>query len=284
MVDSSRVGRLIRHLLLVAAVGVIAFPVYVSFVASTHSLDRIMSVPMPLTPSLQLLDNYHRAMTEGPRIGGERNLNVFRMGLNSLIVAVGITLGKIATALLAAYALVYFRFPGRSIVFALVFVTLMLPVEVRILPTYAVVASLRLLNSYAGLIIPLIASATATFMFRQFFRSVPDELTEAAIVDGCGPLRFFAMILVPIARTSIAAMAVIQFIYGWNQYLWPLLITTKPKFYTILIGISRMLQVGDHQAEWHIIMASAILAMLPPLFVIVSMQRQFIAGMIEREK
>jgi sn-glycerol 3-phosphate transport system permease protein len=199
-------------------------------------------------------------------------------------MALGIAFGKIAISLLAAFAVVYFRFRFRTFFFWTIFLTLMLPVEVRILPTYKVVSDLGLLNSYVGLTLPLIASATATFLFRQFFMAVPDELAEAARVDGAGPLRFFIDILVPMSRTSIAAMFVILFIYGWNQYLWPLLITTEEKYYTLLIGINRMLAVGDQQAEWQIIMATTLLAMTPPVLVVVFMQRLFVRGMTETEK
>lgn len=206
------------------------------------------------------------------------------MMLNSLIMAIGISFGKIFISLLAAFAIVYFKFRFRMFFFWLIFITLMLPVEVRILPTYKVAADLNLLDSYSGLIFPLIASATATFLFRQFFMMIPDELCEAHRVDGGGPIRFFFDILLPMSRTSIAALFVILFIYGWNQYLWPLLITTDESYYTLLIGIQRMLAVGDQQAEWNIIMASAMLAMIPPVLVVIFMQKQFVKGMTETEK
>jgi sn-glycerol 3-phosphate transport system permease protein len=199
-------------------------------------------------------------------------------------VALGIAFGKILISILAAFAVVYFRFPLRKTFFWLIFITLMLPVEVRILPTYKVVADLHMLDTYSGLIIPLIASATATFLFRQFFMTVPDELAEAARVDGAGPMRFFWDILLPMSRTSIAALFVILFIYGWNQYLWPLLITTDQSMYTTLIGINRMLAVTDDQAQWQVIMATTMLAMLPPVAVVVFMQRMFVRGMTETEK
>jgi sn-glycerol 3-phosphate transport system permease protein len=227
------------------------------------------------------LENYGRALAVGPRDVGA---TVATMMLNSLIMALGITIGKIAISLIAAYAVVYFRFRFRMFFFWLIFVTLMLPVEVRILPTYEVAAGLNLLDSYPGLIFPLIASATATFLFRQFFMTVPDELCEAVRIDGGGPMRFFFDILLPMSRTSIAALFVILFIYGWNQYLWPLLITTDESYYTVLIGIRRMLDVGEGQAEWHIIMASAMLAMIPPVLVVIFMQKQFVKGMTETEK
>ena len=199
--------------------------------------------------------------------------------LNSLIMALGVCVGKIAISIIAAYAVVYFRFPLRMFFFWMIFMTLMLPVEVRIVPTYQVVASLGMLDSYSGLIVPLIASATATFLFRQFFLSVPDELTEAARIDGAGPVRFFIDILLPMSRTTIAALFVIQFIYGWNQYLWPLLITTKESFYTVVMTLSRQVNTVDAAPSWNWIMAMAMLAMLPPVLVVVFMQRQFVKGL-----
>jgi len=199
-------------------------------------------------------------------------------------MAVAIALGKIAISIIAAYAVVYFKFPLRMTFFWMIFITLMLPVEVRILPTYEVVAGLGLLNSYAGLTIPLIASATATFLFRQFFLTVPDELAEAARIDGAGPLRFFRDVLLPLSRTSIAALFVIQFIYGWNQYLWPLLVTTNEDYYTVVMGISRMVNVVDAAAKWNLVMAVTLLALIPPVIVVVIMQRQFVKGLVETEK
>jgi sn-glycerol 3-phosphate transport system permease protein len=266
---------------LILGVVIIAFPIYVAFVASTHELQALLRSPMPLLPGGSLIDNYTQALTQGAKAVGAP---VWLMMVNSLVMALGITIGKIAISLLAAFAIVYFRFRFRMLFFWMIFITLMLPVEVRILPTYKVVAGLDMLNSYPGLIIPLIASATATFMFRQVFLAVPDELTEAARIDGAGPLRFFWDILIPLSRTNIAALFVILFIYGWVQYLWPLLITTDENLYTILIGINRMLAVGDAQAEWHIIMATTILAMLPPVAIVIFMQRLFVKGLVETEK
>ena len=228
-----------------------------------------------------MIENYGKALGVGPRDVGA---TVGTMMLNSLIMALGIALGKIAISLTAAYAIVYFKFRFRMFFFWMIFITLMLPVEVRILPTYKVAADLKLLDSYPGLILPLIASATATFLFRQFFMTVPDELCEAVRIDGGGPIRFFFDILLPMSRTSIAALFVILFIYGWNQYLWPLLITTDESYYTLLIGIKRMLDVGEGQAEWQIIMASTMLAMIPPVLIVIFMQKQFVRGMTETEK
>lgn len=270
------------HAVLVLGVLVVAFPIYVTFVASSHSLQGVVQSPMPLVPGDHLIDNYALALGRGAAV--LQSAPVARMMFNSLVMALGITFGKIAISIVAAFAIVYFKFPLRMFFFWLIFITLMLPVEVRILPTYKVVSDLGMLDSYAGLTIPLIASATATFLFRQFFLTVPDELAEASRIDGAGPMRFFWDILLPLSRTNIAALCVILFIYGWNQYLWPLLITTDETMLTIVIGINRMLAVGDDQAEWQLIMATTMLAMLPPVAVVVLMQRLFIKGLVETEK
>jgi sn-glycerol 3-phosphate transport system permease protein len=201
----------------------------------------------------------------------------------SLVTAVVIAVGKIAISLLSAFAIVYFRFPAKGIVFWMIFITLMLPVEVRIGPTYKVVSALGMLNSYAGLTIPLIASATATFLFRQFFLTVPDELVEAAPMDGASPMRFFWDVLLPLSKTSIAALFVIQFIYGWNQYLWPLLVTTNENMYPVVLGIKRLI-AGEAYTEWNVVMATAILAMLPPALVVILMQKWFVKGLVDTEK
>ena len=270
----------LTHVILLLGCLLIAFPIYTTFVASTHSLEAITS-SFPFLPGRHLLANYHQALTAG---SGEVGATAARMLLNSAIMAFGIAFGKIFISLLAAFAIVYFRFRLRMFFFWMIFITLMLPVEVRILPTYKVVADLKMLDSYSGLIFPLIASATATFLFRQFFMTIPDELCEAVRIDGGGPFRFFFDILIPMSRTSIAALFVILFIYGWNQYLWPLLVTTDERYYTLLIGIKRMLDVGEGQADWHIIMASTMMAMIPPVLVVLIMQKQFVKGMTETEK
>jgi sn-glycerol 3-phosphate transport system permease protein len=270
----------VTHAVLILGCIVIAFPIYVTFVASTHSLDEI-TTSFPILPGGQLIENYIQALSVGPK---DLGATVGTMMLNSLIMALGISFGKIFISLLAAFAVVYFKFRFRMFFFWLIFITLMLPVEVRILPTYKVASDLKMLDSYSGLIFPLIASATATFLFRQFFMTIPDELCEAHRIDGGGPIRFFFDILLPMSRTSIAALFVILFIYGWNQYLWPLLITTDESYYTLLIGIQRMLAVGETQAEWNIIMATAMLAMIPPVLVVIFMQKQFVRGMTETEK
>lgn len=285
MVENQRRLTIMTHVALLVGVLIVAFPIYVTFVASTHSLQEVTRAPMPLLPGDQFEENYVQAFTVGLGAGsGSANPGAARMMLNSLVMALGIAVGKIAISIIAAFAIVYFRFPFRMTAFWLIFLTLMLPVEVRILPTYKVVADLGMLDSYGGLIIPLIASATATFMFRQVFLAVPDELAEAARIDGAGPMRFFFDILLPLSRTNIAALFVILFIYGWNQYLWPLIITTDPNLVTAIIGINRMLAVGDDQAEWQLVMATTMLAMLPPVFVVIVMQRLFVKGLVETEK
>jgi sn-glycerol 3-phosphate transport system permease protein len=283
MVENRPFLTFLSHLVVILGVLVIAFPVWMTFVASTHDQQTMLRAPIPLLPGPHLIDNYMQVLTEG--FGTKFGDNpLSRTLFNSLVMALGVAIGKIAISIIAAFAIVYFRFPLRLTFFWAIFVTLMLPVEVRIVPTYGVVANLGMLDSYGGLIIPVIASATATFLFRQFFLSVPDELTEAARVDGASPMRFFWDILLPMSRTSIAALFVIQFIYGWNQYLWPLLITTKESFYTIVMSVSRQANVVDATPSWNLLMAMAMLAMLPPVAVVVFMQRQFVRGLVETEK
>ncbi len=272
----------ISHAVLWLGVAIVAFPVYVTFVASTQTAAEVQQAPLSLLPGSHMIDNYIQALTAGSNTGA--SAPVGRMMWVSLVTALVIALGKISISLLSAFAIVYFRFPGRMFCFWTIFVTLMLPVEVRIAPTYEVVAGLGLIDSYAGLTLPLVASATATFLFRQFFLTVPDELAEAARVDGAGPMRFFWDILLPLSRTSIAALFVIQFIYGWNQYLWPLLATSSEDMYPIVIGIRRMIAGGDAATEWNLVMATAILAMLPPALVVLFMQRWFVKGLVDSEK
>ncbi len=274
---------ILAHAVLIAGVLIIAFPLYLTFVASTHTAQEIVQAPMPLLPGAHMAENYMAALT-GTGEGAGSNAPVGRMMLVSLVSALVITFGKIAISLLSAFAVVYFRFPLRTLCFWAIFVTLMLPVEVRIGPTYQVVSNLGMLNTYAGLTVPLIASATATFLFRQFFLTVPDELVEAARIDGAGPMRFFLDVLLPLSRTSIAALFVIQFIYGWNQYLWPLLVTTSEDMYPVVIGIKRMIAGGDAAVGWNVVMATAILAMLPPLIVVMLMQKWFVKGLVDTEK
>ncbi len=282
MVENRPWLNIFSHLVLILGVLAVAFPVYLAVIASTHGPNDFMSGVMPVLPGPHALDNYWHMLSEGVSTSGAPPL--WRMMLNSLVMALMIAIGKIIISILSAYAIVYFRFPLRGLAFWLIFITLMLPVEVRIIPTFQVVADLKLLNSYAGLSIPLIASATATFLFRQFFLTVPDELTEAARVDGATAMKFFKDILLPLSRTNIAALFVILFIYGWNQYLWPLLITTDPQYYTVVMGIKRMADVADAVPQWNVVMATVVLAMLPPVVVVIAMQRLFVKGLVETEK
>ncbi|HEY5634063.1 MAG TPA: sn-glycerol-3-phosphate ABC transporter permease UgpE [Burkholderiaceae bacterium] len=270
------------HAVLIVGVAVIAFPVYVAFVASTHTLETVMRTPMPLVPGDQFFENYAQVLTAGSTRGSKAA--VAQMLVNSSVMALAIPVGKIAISVISAFAIVYFRFRLRMFFFWMIFVTLMLPVEVRIIPTFQVIADLGLLNTYTGLVVPLIASATATFLFRQFFMTIPDELAEAARVDGAGPMRFFRDVVLPLSKTSMAALFVIQFIYGWNQYLWPLLITSEESMYTTVIGIKRMMVGGDAATEWQLVMATALLAMLPPAVVVIAMQKWFVKGLVETEK
>lgn len=278
MVEKKGAGLWLTHVMMIAGVIIIFFPIWLAFVASTVTQQDIIAPPMPVWPGDQFWINYKNALFSGV------NVPVSTMLFNSLVMAIGIAVGKIIISLLSAFAIVYFRFPGRQTFFWMIFLTLMLPVEVRIVPTFEVVAGFGMLNSYSGLILPLIASATATFLFRQFFLTIPDELAEAARVDGARPMRFFIDIVVPMSRTNIAALFVILFIYGWNQYLWPLLITTDPEMNTIVMGIKQMFPSGDDFAHWPTIMATSILAMIPPVIVVVSMQKLFVRGLVDSEK
>ena len=272
----------LSHLMLVLGVVVEAFPVYVTFVASTLTADEVLQAPMTLLPGSHFLENYRTVLVAGV---GNAASPVSTMMLNSLIMALGIALGKITISIISAFAVVYFKFPLRKTFFWMIFITLMLPVEVRILPTYKVVSDLGMLDSYFGLTIPIIASATATFLFRQFFLTIPDELAEAARIDGAGPLRFFKDVVLPLSKTSIAALFVIQFIYGWNQYLWPLLITTQKSMTPVVVGVTQMIsRSGDAATDWNLVMATVMLAMVPPAIVVVLMQKWFVKGLVETEK
>ena len=285
MIENRPVARVLSHLVLILGVLIVAFPVYLTFIASTHTAKEIaQNAPMSLLPGSNMVQSYSLALFGGQTDNGARTPPVAPMLWVSLVSALVISIGKIAISLLSAFAVVYFRFPLRNLVFWMIFVTLMLPVEVRILPTYKVVSDMGLLDTYAGLTIPLIASATATFLFRQFFLTIPDELVEAARIDGAGPMRFFWDVLLPLSRTSIAALFVIQFIYGWNQYLWPLLVTTNEDMYPVVMGIKRMISGGDAANEWNIIMATAMLAMIPPALVVILMQKWFVKGLVDTEK
>jgi sn-glycerol 3-phosphate transport system permease protein len=301
MVERRPALGILAHAVLIIGVLIVAFPIYIAFVASTHTAEDIVQVPMPMLPGVHLLDNYRDALVGGT-VGAGSKASVGRMMWISLMMALMITIGKISISLLSAFAIVYFRFRFRQFFFWAIFVTLMLPVEVRILPTYEAVTNVALplqwlfdwlgievslewnmMNSYGGLILPLIASATATFLFRQFFLTVPDELVEAARMDGAGPMRFFRDVLLPLSKTSMAALFVIQFIYGWNQYLWPLLVTTDERMYPIVMGIKRLI-FGEVYVEWNVVMATAILAMLPPAIVVMLMQKWFVKGLVDTEK
>lgn len=281
MVENRPLRLFLTHFFLIVGIAIVVFPIYVALVASTHEMNDLLSRP-PLWFGTSVLENYSTILFEGKQSAGATAVGT--MLVNSLVMALGISVGKIGISIIAAYAIVYFHFPLRSFFFWLIFFTLMLPVEVRIIPTFKIAADLGLLDSYAGLILPLIASATATFLFRQFFLTIPDEFVEAARIDGAGPIRFFLDILLPLSKTYIAALFVIVFTYGWNQYLWPLLVTTDIKLMTIVVGIKQMIVVEDATPEWNLTMSTAILATLPPLLVVVLMQRQFVKGLVETEK
>ena len=284
MIEKRPALTVLSHLVLILGVAVVAFPIYLTLIASTQTAQQInQSAPMSLLPGGHGWETWKLALLGGEISVGGKIAPALPMLLTSLVSALAISIGKIAISLLSAFAIVYFRFPLRTLVFWTIFVTLMLPVEVRIGPTYEVVAGLGLLNSYAGLTVPLIASATATFLFRQFFLTVPDELVEAARIDGAGPMRFFRDVLLPLSVTNIAAMFVIQFIYGWNQYLWPLLVTTNEDMYPVVLGIKRLI-AGESWTEWNVVMATAMLAMLPPALVVILMQKWFVKGLVDTEK
>lgn len=282
MIENNALSRLLAHLVLIAGLALVAFPIYYVFAASTQSLQTILRPPLPLLPGGFFWENYREALFGGAqRIGG---VGVARLLWNTTVVALGIALGKIAISILSAYAIVFFRFPLRMAFFWLIFVTLMLPVEVRILPTYKVMVDLGLIDTYAGLTVPLMASATATLLFRQFFMTVPNELVEAARVDGAGPWAFFRDILLPLSRTNIAALFVILFIYGWTQYLWPLLVTNRNEMNTIVIALRKMISFADADTQWQLVMVTCVFAILPPVLVVVMMQRWFVRGLVETEK
>lgn len=282
MVEDRRLGDAIAYVILTLGVLIVAFPVWLTFVASTWDNATIINGQLPLYPGPHFLDNYYRILFVGT--ASSTREPVASMMFNSFVMAMTIALGKIFISVLSAYAIVYYRFPFRMAAFWIIFVTLMLPVEVRIFPTFKVVSDLGMLDSYQGLAVPLIASATGTLLFRQFFMTIPDELLEASKIDGAGPFKFFKDTVLPLSLTTIAALFVIQFIYGWNQYLWPLLITTKDSMQTIVIGIRKMIVTSDALTEWQLAMATAMLAMLPPVFVVIAMQRLFVKGLVETEK
>lgn len=282
MIERHSIGRPIAHVMLVLGIVIVAFPIYYTFMASTQTLQAILRPPLPLTPGGEFVENYGEALFGGiGRIGG---VNVWTLLFNTTVMALGIAIGKIVISILSAFAIVFFRFRLRMTFFWLIFITLMLPVEVRILPTYKVMVDLGMIDTYAGLILPLIASATATLLFRQFFMTIPSELVEAARVDAAGPMRFFWDILIPLAKTNIAALFVILFIYGWTQYLWPLLVTNDNQMNTIVIALRKMVSFADADTPWHLVMVTSILAIVPPVLVVVLMQRWFVRGLVEAEK
>jgi sn-glycerol 3-phosphate transport system permease protein len=282
MIENTPIRTAIAHLVLVLGVLIVAFPIYYTFVASTQSLQTILRPPLPLLPGDQFVENYSTALFGGiGRIGG---VSVGTLLFNTTVVALAVAVGKIVISILSAYAVVFFRFPFRMAFFWLIFITLMLPVEVRILPTYKVMVDFGLIDTYTGLTLPLMASATATLLFRQFFLTIPGELVEAARVDGAGPFRFFRDILLPLSRTNIAALFVILFIYGWTQYLWPLLVTNRNDMNTIVIALRKMISFADADTEWHLVMVTCMLAIVPPILVVVLMQRWFVRGLVETEK
>ncbi len=283
MIENRPILTFVSHLILIIGVALVALPVYVTFVASSLAADEVLQSPMPMLPGSHLIENYTKVLSQGASTN-VTTAPAGRMMFNSLVSALVIAIGKIAISLLSAFAIVYFRFRFRALAFWMIFVTLMLPVEVRILPTFKVVSDLHMLDTYAGLTIPLIASATATFLFRQFFLTIPDELAEAARIDGAGPMRFFWDVVVPLSRPSIAALFLILFIFGWNQYLWPLLVTTDESMYTTVIGIKRMIAGGEAATEWNLVMATAMLAMLPPALLVLLTQKWFVKGLVDTEK
>jgi sn-glycerol 3-phosphate transport system permease protein len=283
MIERRPILDAVSHLVLIIGALIVIFPLYVAFIASTQTAEQSAMSPLSLLPGTELVTNYKTVLTQGAS-GNVSSPPVSRMLWVSLVTALVIAIGKISISMLSAFAMVYFRFKGRNLFFWMIFVTLMLPVEVRITPTYQVVSDFGMLNTYAGLTVPLIASATATFLFRQFFLTVPDELAEAARIDGAGPLRFLKDVLWPLSRTNVIALFVIMFIYGWNQYLWPLMIATEQTMYPIGIGIKTLISGGDSAVEWNMVMATMILAMLPPGLVVVVMQKWFVKGLVDSEK
>jgi len=267
--------KLVIHLFLIIAVLLICFPLYYAFVLSTQSMEEVMVTPQKLLPSSHLLDNYIKIWNR---------INMGQLLFNSAVLALATSLGKIAISILSAFAIVYFNFRGKQIVFWMIFVTLMLPVPVRIISTYQVISELGWVDTYMGLIIPLIASATATFLFRQFYMTIPDELVDAAKIDGSGPLRFLWSVLLPNSGPSIAALFVVMFIYGWNQYLWPLMATNSDKMKVVVVGIASTIPTGTQPPEWNLVMAVAMMALIPPVLVVLFMQRWFMHGLLETEK
>jgi sn-glycerol 3-phosphate transport system permease protein len=281
MNENLKTSNIIPHIILIIGVIVVAFPIYFGFIASTQNIESILHGKSGIIPGSDFVNNYLEILSPDKKI--LPGISIWRLLLNSLIVTLLITFGKTAISIISAYAIVYFKFPFQKVAFAIIFLTLMLPIEVRIVPTFQMASNLNLLDSFQGLSVPLIASATATFLFRQFFMSIPNELCEAARIDGAGPIRFFWDTVLPLSKTSIAALFVILFIYGWNQYLWPLLITTKQSMNTIIIALTQMIS-HDGTTPWHLVMGVAIIAMIPPICVVILMQKWFVKGLIDSEK
>ncbi len=269
-------GPLLVHALLIACIAVVVFPLYFAFVVSTQDLQEVVQRPPRLLPSTHMAENYAEAWQKS---------HMGRMLLNSAVMAVTVAVGKIVISMLSAFAIVYFTFRGRLLCFWMIFITLMLPVPVRLMSTYEVIGTLGWLNSYQGLTVPLMASATATFLFRQFYMTIPNELAEAAQLDGAGPLRFLFQFLLPLSWANIAALFVVLFIFGWNQYLWPLMITNTETMRTVVIGLEQLIpRSGTDLPTWNLIMAGAMTALLPPVAIIIFMQRWFVKGLVESEK
>ncbi|WP_145600356.1 sn-glycerol-3-phosphate ABC transporter permease UgpE [Yersinia frederiksenii] len=281
MIENRRGLDIFCHVMLIIAVLLILFPLYVAFVAASLDDSQVFQVPMTLIPGPHLWQNISHIWHAGV---GNNSAPFGLMLFNSFVMALAITIGKITVSMLSAYAIVYFRFPLRNLFFWLIFLTLMLPVEVRIFPTIQVIANLNMLDSYTGLTLPLMASATATFLFRQFFMTLPDELLEAARIDGAGAMRFFWDIVLPLSKTNLAALFVITFIYGWNQYLWPILITSDASMGTAVAGIRSMISTSGAPTQWNQVMAAMILTLIPPVAVVLLMQRWFVRGLVDSEK
>ncbi|HKS34896.1 MAG TPA: sn-glycerol-3-phosphate ABC transporter permease UgpE [Enterobacteriaceae bacterium] len=281
MIENRRGLTIFSHLMLILGIAVILFPLYVAFVAATLDNQAIYETPMTLIPGGHLLENMKTIWLQGV---GANSAPFWLMLFNSFVMAFGITVGKITVSMLSAFAIVWFRFPLRNLFFWMIFITLMLPVEVRIFPTVEVIANLNMLDSYTGLTLPLMASATATFLFRQFFMTLPDELIEAARIDGASPMRFFRDIVLPLSKTNLAALFVITFIYGWNQYLWPLLIVSDVNLGTAVAGIKGMISAGEGTTAWNQVMAAMLLTLIPPVIIVLAMQRAFVRGLVDSEK
>ncbi|MVA26767.1 sn-glycerol-3-phosphate ABC transporter permease UgpE [Agrobacterium vitis] len=276
--------KLFDHVILLLGVIVMIGPLVVAFATSSHTAAEIHQKGLMLSMGGHLGETYHKVLFAQTGFNGK--VTGLSMLLNSLILGLGFAIGKIVLSMMAAYAIVYFRFRFATLAFWIIFTTLLLPLEVRIIPSYKVASDLGLLNSYTGLILPLLASATGTFFFRQFFKSVPEELLEAARIDGAGPFKFLIDVLIPLSRTMIAAVFIIMFVYGWNQYLWPMLMTTDESFYTLMRGIKQILQVwvGAQIPDYNEAFAMAVLAMLPPIIIVVVFQSWFIKGLTETDK